>query len=345
MGRGHGVGRFVLERPAPDASWRALILFGDNTTSYKFALGRSLLDIARTGKDRVTAEELAGPFAEHLCQHLAVADRQGLNPTNRYLDACRAHLADDLSADDLRPLTQRLGFRYVLDAFHRLDRDVAQHEFFVDERRSNGTIRLTDHLHALAADEFSGSLVDEVESRWALVETAWRLDLPPSVLVIGYDATTQALLAPERKRAPVTSARGGLNGYQRGACFYCFAPISTEAGHPLLGEVDHVFAWANGELVGGAPVDGIWNLVLACHGCNNWHAKRDLPPDPRYVERLHRRNEHLITSHHPLRDTLIAQSGATEAQRAVTLRRALIEVSGRNARSAWTAAEVRPPQF
>jgi hypothetical protein len=34
------------------------------------------------------------------------------------------------------------------------------------------------------------------------------------------------------------------------------------------------------------------------------------------VARLHRRNEFLITSHHPLRETIIAQAGATQALRA-----------------------------
>ena len=43
------------------------------------------------------------------------------------------------------------------------------------------------------------------------------------------------------------------------------------------------------------------------------------------MERLHRRNEFLIASQHPLRPTLIAQNGDTAEQRAATLRRALAE--------------------
>jgi hypothetical protein len=38
-------------------------------------------------------------------------------------------------------------------------------------------------------------------------------------------------------------------------------------------------------------------------------------PHFRYLERLHKRNNFLIDSHHPLRETLIAQTGATELLR------------------------------
>jgi len=39
-----------------------------------------------------------------------------------------------------------------------------------------------------------------------------------------------------------------------------------------------------------------------------------VPAKP-YVQRLHARNEWLIDSHHPLRETIIAQTNATEPQR------------------------------
>lgn len=42
-------------------------------------------------------------------------------------------------------------------------------------------------------------------------------------------------------------------------------------------------------------------------------------PSVNLLERLHKRNEYLITSHHPLRETLIAQTGFTEQARCVFL--------------------------
>ncbi len=52
--------------------WRAIILFGQNVASYKFALGKSLLELAGDGKSFVSMEELAVPFSRHVCQHMAL---------------------------------------------------------------------------------------------------------------------------------------------------------------------------------------------------------------------------------------------------------------------------------
>jgi len=58
------------------------------------------------------------------------------------------------------------------------------------------------------------------------------------------------------------------------------------------------------------------NLVLACTDCNRGVNGKfaQLPAIP-LLERLHDRNEYLITSHHPLRETLIAQTGGTTEKR------------------------------
>lgn len=44
--------------------------------------------------------------------------------------------------------------------------------------------------------------------------------------------------------------------------------------------------------------------------------KFDRIPSVRMLERLHQRNEYLIASHHPLRETLMRQTGMQPAQRA-----------------------------
>jgi hypothetical protein len=345
MGRGTAVAQFALEQPSIDSHWRALILFGRNVASYKFALGRSLLELGQAGREQVSLEELAVPFSEHLCAHLRAADRQATSPGSRFLDACRAHDRGELSAEQLIETTARLGFNNVIDAFHVLDGIELEDRFFIDERQSGGGIRLTDRVLELASDEAATTLASEVESRWALVETAWELNLPRDLLTVEYDDQTQLLRAANRRRAPITAARGALNGYQKGACFYCYRPISTETGSSILGEVDHVFAWSTGPTVGGAPIDGVWNLVLACRGCNGWHAKSNRPPHARFVERLHRRNEFLIASQHPLRPTLMAQTGSSEGDRAATLKRAFDEVTVRGVRVEWEPPEEYPPRF
>lgn len=67
----------------------------------------------------------------------------------------------------------------------------------------------------------------------------------------------------------------------------------------------------------------MWNLVLACRECNRGErGKVARLPARRLLEALDRRNEHYIRSHHPLRETLIGQTGVTALDRAAFLRRA-----------------------
>jgi hypothetical protein len=84
--------------------------------------------------------------------------------------------------------------------------------------------------------------------------------------------------------------------------------------------VDHVLPWV---LMSREWQDGdlhqVWNLVLACYACIG--AKRDRPPAAGWMPWLEQRGEHLIASHHPLRETLISQLGPDPAHRYQTLAR------------------------
>jgi hypothetical protein len=86
---------------------------------------------------------------------------------------------------------------------------------------------------------------------------------------------------------------------------------------PMLADVDHFLPHtllARTELT--ANLNGVWNLVLACRECNRGeNGKSARVPQIRYLERLLKRNNFLIDSHHPLRETLIAQTGTTETLR------------------------------
>ena len=66
----------------------------------------------------------------------------------------------------------------------------------------------------------------------------------------------------------------------------------------------------------GRYLDGVWNLILACKQCNRGvGGKFAQVPTLGLLERLHTRNEFLISSHHPLRETLIGQTGDSEPKR------------------------------
>ena len=71
-----------------------------------------------------------------------------------------------------------------------------------------------------------------------------------------------------------------------------------------------------------SDADGVWNLVLACRHCNRGlGGKMARVPYLPLVERLNRRNDYLIDSHHPLRETLIRQTGASPVDRRYFLQR------------------------
>jgi 5-methylcytosine-specific restriction endonuclease McrA len=112
---------------------------------------------------------------------------------------------------------------------------------------------------------------------------------------------------PVLRRVALTSARDALNGYQKGACFYCYSPVSTVSKVVGVADVDHLFPRRLQQLGIVSKLDQVWNLVLACQSCNRGAmGKFELTPDLGYVARLERRNEYLIASHHPLRETLMA---------------------------------------
>ena len=55
---------FVDVEPTLENYWRAIILFGRNTASYKFALAKSLIDVSLDSKsDLITLDDLALPYA------------------------------------------------------------------------------------------------------------------------------------------------------------------------------------------------------------------------------------------------------------------------------------------
>ena len=294
----------------PATYLRAITLFGRNTATYKFALGRALLELAKRGQTRVSLHELAVPFSAHLIAHLSLEPKQVVNTSSRFLEGLRSHITNDLPRDEMLELTVRLGFQNVLDAFHMIGGASIPLRFFEDDRRSKSAgIVLTDALLALYADQGArfANLDAELESRWRLVETAWSLEVNPAALEISADLSVGSLVYSDakRRRKALTSVRGALNGYQKGHCFYCNAPIDMATC-----EVDHFFPWMLGPHLPVLNLDGIWNLVLSCTSCNRGEdGKFAHAPAKEFVARLHTRNEYLIQSHHPLRETLIAQTG------------------------------------
>lgn len=308
---------FYSKDPLLEDYWRGIVLFGRNVASYKFALAKALLDINAESGQLLKLSDLAPSFSHHIAEHLKAADKQTTARSSRFLDACRRFNSGEIDGKKLVEETVRNGFNNVIDAFHVVGDGEIPKRFFLDERAANGGIRITDEFSALTSSLQSHSLTQEVESRWRLVETAWELNVSRGLIQIDYDEPSKSLFALDstRRRRPVTSSRSALNGYQKGKCFYCNCDIMVDGAADDT-DVDHFFPHALKQFGFGPLIDGVWNLVLSCQECNRGvGGKFARVPSLRLLAKLAKRNEFLISSHHPLRETLIQQTGASGSVR------------------------------
>lgn len=303
----------ALREPEVEDYWRGIVLYGLNVQSYKFALAKSLLEINPQDGALIKIEDLAPVYARHLVEHLKVSDKQGTPRSSKYLDLCRAFNAGDKSEGELLEGTMRLGFNNVIDAFHRVGKDDVPERFYLDERKTAGGIRITENFSLLSEHSQYGDLAKEAEARWRLVETAWELRVSRAVVSVDFDPDAELLFTIDgkRRRKDVTSCRDALNGYQGGYCFYCYSDIHLERGG-CFPEVDHFFPHTLKQF-SFRGIDGVWNLVLACEDCNRGEGgKHARIPTTNLLQRLFTRNEYLIGSNHPLKETLIAQTGVSQ---------------------------------
>lgn len=311
---------FQEEEPSLESYWRSIVLFGKNTASYKFSLAESLLYFAKKDKSEISLNELAEPFSKNICRHLLKSRKQSTNKTSTFLEACANYNTDKITYDELISTTEKNGFNYVLDAFHNVNGEAIPRKFYYCEKNK---IILSDDLFKLSENKLEKNLEEENEARWNLVETAWEMNIAASLLDVKYDDETKLFLVNDRfRRKDITSARAALNGYQKGKCFYCKSNITVSQDSTNDCDVDHFFPHTVQKYMPDyVNINGVWNLVLACPNCNRGeNGKFAKVPATKYLELLHKRNEFLISSHHPLRETIIKQTGKTEQERAIFLR-------------------------
>lgn len=340
------IDEYLTTGSVEESNFRSVILFGRNSASYKFALAKALFELARQGKDSVTLEQLSNPYTKHLIEHVKKHPRQTTNRSSKFMDACAGYAGGLVTYDQLISTAVKFGFNNVLDAFHVVNKGNVPVKFF--EKDFHGVSKrliLTDEIFELANSTEANNIFQEIESRWNLVETAWETGVSANLL--SYDEETQQIMRNDNlRRRSVTSARGALNGYQKGHCFYCFDSIAV--GKPKEEEelkpelvfsdepsqieyafvslddesdkepcdVDHFFPRVLSKEMHGINLDGVWNLVLSCKDCNRGvDGKFARIPEKKYLDRLYRRNEYLIISHHPLRESLVAQTGGDSWER------------------------------
>jgi len=77
---------FFQNDSTAETKWRALILFGSNTATYKFAFAKSLLELVDKETTKISLEDLAKPFALNLAEHLKASPKQINSNTSSYLN-------------------------------------------------------------------------------------------------------------------------------------------------------------------------------------------------------------------------------------------------------------------
>jgi hypothetical protein len=310
--------QFQINDPSLESQWRALILFGKNSATYKFAFAKSLLELVNKETTKISLTELSKPFSKNIIEHLKENNKQGNSKSSSFLNVCRSNIKGEISDAELWLKTEKLGFVNVVDAFQNINGGQIPDIFYEKNYRSgNKEIIIKDSLLKLKESFHFQNFNQEVEARWNLVETAWNLNLNPKLLEVKYDANKSLFFLENdfMRRTDITSVRDSLNGYQKGKCFYSFQDISVVSGSSKLCEVDHFLPHLNKTIHNdfGANINGVWNLVLADKEINRNKSARI--PEKKFLQRLCNRNEFYIQSKHPLAETIVNQTGKTRQKR------------------------------
>ncbi|MBC6992289.1 HNH endonuclease [Hymenobacter sp. BT491] len=289
--------------------WAAIVLYGLNSATYKMALGKTLLDLGQQGEAFVPWEVLAKTYFDNYVARLlgpVTLPQQG-NPTRLTVmeRIVRRYLHGSLEYSQAVAEVARTAFSDVIPRFQTIgnNKELARGKFY--QYREGHSLTLTDTLLAVAQSAQQTSLRTQLESRWNLLEGAFKMvhdhsslqnDLRDIYLINGYQRTSLTTNIPF------------LEGYQGNACFYCGEAIPTGDVH-----VDHVLPRQV------LNHDEIWNLVLAHSYCNT--SKSDKLVGEHYIHKLIQRNENIMGSNHPWKARIERELGTTGTQRAKTLRR------------------------
>ena len=282
--------------------WKAIILFGLNQATYKIALGKTLLELAKNGDNEVDWHILSKVFLDNYIDRLKSNQLpQQNNPSRktvmeRIVDSL---LTKKISYNEAVTKVGTDAFNDVIKRFHTIgtDKSIANEMFYHYEHGKK--LFLHDSIFKIHENK-NEEISNELNARWSLLEGAfsivhgdWELtnDLREIYLSNGYSRTN------------ITKNIPFLQGYQCNICFYCSEGIKMDDIH-----VDHVLPRQF------IQHDEIWNLVLS-HDICNLH-KSDSVIGKHYLEKLIARNENIMGSNHPWKKKIENALGSTALKRA-----------------------------
>ncbi len=279
--------------------WRAIILYGRNTSTYKMALATCLFHFAKQNRSEISMEDLSKAFFDTYKARLIHGMPQLNDP---HKQTKMEHIVGRYTQGKIHNYqaiheVQKNAFRDVLPRFHTVNQTMVPTKFYDYNNRS---LHLTDSLFTALQDHDDNNLLSEIESRWSLLEAAFQITRKKDRLLV--NDLHSFYIANEINWTEITQMLSVLYGYQKGLCFYC--------GEPLIGEdiaVDHVIPRHY------LQHNDVWNLVIAHKHCQEM--KRDMLPEIEYIDKLIERNEHLVFSSYPIKRKLMNQLGSTPDSR------------------------------
>jgi hypothetical protein len=312
---------FYAEEKDPLITFRTILLFGKNVSTYKFALCSALLNLKPQNEIRFS--DLSDDFLKELYRHYKSCPDQWTGGANTVTKAFDEYSLNG-NWESLVKIAETNIYKYVFDAFHNVGGSNIKNEYalFEHDKRDKKLV-LTDSINlVLENPTFKNIIITENESRWRIVEEAWKNKLSPNLLE--YDVTDKNLYSfninKVNKRTNLRSAVNVLLPYQKGHCFYCNKKINIGSSSEQndFPDVDHFWPYSFLVKYNIAPisVNGIWNLVVACQECNRGGlGKFDSPASIEYFQKLLTRNLLFVEEQrHSLKNSILLSMSALNAK-------------------------------
>lgn len=304
---------FSNQEISPISTLRTILLFGNNVSTYKFALCSALMK--QNEASDIKFVDLRDDFLNELYRHYVNCPQQWTAGANSITTAFDEY---KLNGDwnKLMQTAEKNMYNNVFDAFHNVGGASISNDFrlFEHDKKSKRLV-LTDNINALLQNPtLRKSIEDENQSRWLLVEEAWKNKLSPNLLEFNNGEFIS--INKYKERVNLRSAVNVLLPYQHGNCFYCNKKVNVfgnKEDHDFP-DVDHLlpFKFLTGFDIHPLSPNGIWNLVVACRECNRGtNGKFDNPPKGYYFDNLLNRNLLFIEEHrHSLRNSILLSLSA-----------------------------------
>lgn len=310
------VGQFLNEEKGEFSEVRTVLIFGRNSSTYKFAFCHALLQ--QNAVNSLKYQDIKGPMLDIFIERYKAEKRQFTQESTNFTQALDKFLLGSIDREKLDAEAEKVIFKNVLDAFQNVGGSTLdkEHRLFEHDKKSKQIV-FTDRLNQLLSNNTDkAEILKECENRWSVVEQAWKSEMSPNLL---YDKQSGSFVDQEDiQRIAVRSALKALLPYQKGLCFYCDKKLdlSLSKDQDLFPDVDHFIPWSFLKANRSVNSNGVWNLVISCKKCNRGtFGKFDQIPEIEFFEKLLVRNLYFSIEHnHSLKWSVLKSLGVESAK-------------------------------